>query len=403
MSKLITNSLYENNTLDAFWRLVKPIDDAVWKKAIEISLKELDLPFQSHDDLLSWAFGEESYGNQNWRLPFTKQVYYLCKPIIPQWVSKVLRRIHCSLNERTAQDFDNWPIDHRLVGYYWSVIKNVLLLLDVSELEMIHFWPDKKQNAFVLTHDIESAEGQSFAEELANIDESHGFHSAFFFIPHRYKLDWDLIQSLQERGFEVGIHGYNHDGKLFCHFLCSSEKIEKINHFADQINAKSFRAPMTLRDPQKMQSLHTPYDLSFFDTDPFEPLPGGTMSIFPFQMGCLTELPYTLVQDYTLFELLQECSSDLWLKKVQYLRKYHGLILLDSHPDYLRLDKNQKVYNDFLSIMQEQSDFLWHALPRDLGYWWYQRGLGEFAFEDNHATISHIRLDHNTQTVSLVL
>ena len=31
-----------------------------------------------------------------------------------------------------------------------------------------------------------------------------------------------------------------------------------------------------------MQALEIEYDLSFFDTDPCEPIPGGTMSIWPF-------------------------------------------------------------------------------------------------------------------------
>ena len=32
------------------------------------------------------------------------------------------------------------------------------------------------------------------------------------------------------------------------------------------------------------------YDLSFFDTDPFEPIPVGTMSIWPFMLGNFVEI-----------------------------------------------------------------------------------------------------------------
>ena len=45
-----------------------------------------------------------------------------------------------------------------------------------------------------------------------------------------------------------------------------------------------------------MRHLEIEYDLSFFDTDPFEPIPGGTMSIWPFFIGHFVELPYTLAR-----------------------------------------------------------------------------------------------------------
>ena len=73
-----------------------------------------------------------------------------------------------------------------------------------------------------------------------------------------------------------------------------------------EFGAVGFRAPLTIRNPEWMQALNIEYDLSFFDTDPFEPIPGGTMSIWPFFTGHFVELPYTLVQDYTLVSVLGE-------------------------------------------------------------------------------------------------
>jgi len=46
-----------------------------------------------------------------------------------------------------------------------------------------------------------------------------------------------------------------------------------------------------------MQSLEIDYDLSFFDTDPFEPIPGGTMSIWPFLLGGLVVMKIALALD----------------------------------------------------------------------------------------------------------
>ena len=129
---------------------------------------------------------------------------------------------------------------------------------------------------------------------------------------------------------------------------------------------------MTHRNPEWMQALEIEYDSSFFDTDPFEPIPGGTMSIWPFQMGRFIELPYTLAQDHTLMSTLGEKTPRLWLEKVDFIRKYSGLALVNSHPDYLINPSYFAIYEDFLCQMSQAKDF-WHALPRDVARWWKRR------------------------------
>ena len=64
------------------------------------------------------------------------------------------------------------------------------------------------------------------------------------------------------------------------------------------------------------------YDLSFFDTDPFEPLPGGTMSIWPFAIGRFLERHYALPQDFTLTALPGETTPRLWLEKVDFIERF---------------------------------------------------------------------------------
>jgi hypothetical protein len=78
-------------------------------------------------------------------------------------------------------------------------------------LSFRHFGLEEHRFAFVLTHDVEAAEGQAYVRTVADLDEGLGFRSSFNFVPERYPL------------------------------------IE--------------------------------YDLSFFDTDPLEPIPGAVMSI----------------------------------------------------------------------------------------------------------------------------
>jgi len=170
----------------------------------------------------------------------------------------------------------------------------------------------------------------------------------------------------------VGVHGLKHDGRLFSSKAAFDAGAQRINRYLKQWNAVGFRSPMTHRNPEWMQALEIEYDLSFFDTDPYEPMPGGTMSIWPFMMGRFVELPYTLAQDHTLMVTLAERTPRLWLDKVEFIRRYHGLALLNAHPDYLRVPRRFAIYETFLKSMSERSDY-WHTLPREAARWWRAR------------------------------
>jgi hypothetical protein len=90
-----------------------------------------------------------------------------------------------------------------------------------------------------------------------------------------------------------------------------------------------------------MHELNIEYDLSTFDTDPFEPQPDGVMTIFPFWVSengyskGFVEMPYTLAQDHGLFIILQEQNIDVWKKKVDWIVQKGGMVLLNTHPDYI--------------------------------------------------------------------
>jgi hypothetical protein len=141
-----------------------------------------------------------------------------------------------------------------------------------------------------------------------------------------------------------------------------------------------------------MQALEVEYDASFFDSDPFEPMPGGTMSLWPFTIGRFTELPYTLAQDFTLLDVLGEPGPRLWLEKTAYLRRYGGMALLNAHPDYLGEGRHRRAYADFLEAARRDGP-CWNALPRDAARWWRRRSQAESVGSLPGARIGHVRLD----------
>lgn len=227
--------------------------------------------------------------------------------------------------------------------------------------------------AIVLTHDVESKHGVAFLPELLDLEERYGFRSLINLVPREYRIPRGLIAGAQERGFEIGVHGLDHSGDLFLDEKRFIRRADGINEQLREWGSVGFRAPFTHRNPWWMQRLDIEYDSSFFDTDPFESIPGGTLSLWPFFIGRFVELPYTLAQDHTLIETLGETSPRIWLEKVDVIARHGGMALLISHPDYLRKGKGMEIYEEFLQAMAARRD-AWRALPREVARWWRRRG-----------------------------
>lgn len=363
-------NLWSQNHPRNFWHCHPDPPDEIWQNAIEVSLPILGLDSSSVtlDSFLELSLGESRFGPNHWRLSFPKRMYYILKPLLPRVLTRFLRQ-HYHNPKQVAKQI-SWPIEDHYVKFLWNVLAEVLK--SVPNVKPAPLWPDGHRFAFILTHDVEDADGQKFIPAVADLEEEFGFRSSFNFVPERYSIDLGLIDELRQRGFEIGIHGLKHDGKLFSSRKEFEWRAERINKYLREFDAVGFRSPLTHRNPEWMQALNIEYDLSFFDADPFEPIPGGTMNVYPFFIGHFVELPYTLVQDYTLTAVLNQHTPNLWLDKVEFLREVHGMVLLNSHPDYLRSPENFRIYSAFLSAMHIQND-AWHALPRDAACWWRVR------------------------------
>ncbi len=391
-------NLWSANTPARFWQCHVDVPKDEWQVAIQNATPVLGSSFapSDTDELLALVLGEAQFGPGHWRLSPAKRLYYTCKPVLPRALTYFLRRIH-RLHAQ-ADSRLGWPVEDRYARFLWEVIRQLLITTGRDSLSFTHFWPKRRQFAFVLTHDVETDKGQAYVRAVADLDESSGFRSSFNFVPERYSLDTGLIEELRQRGFEVGVHGLNHDGKLFSSHTEFKRRAERINHHLRALGAVGFRSPLTHRHPEWMQALDIEYDLSFFDTDPLEAMPGGVMSIWPFTIGQFVELPYTLAQDCTLAVILREATPRLWLQKVDFVRRYHGMALVNTHPDYLRDPATWTVYADFLQVMKSQEEY-WHALPRDVARWWNARAHTTDIESLPDAVRSRARLDTEGEIV----
>lgn len=377
-----SGSAFAGNHPASFWKLQlkpEPSPEEWWAAAAAAS--EL-LPATARDgardldDLLERTLGEAQFGAKHFRLSTPKRAHYAVKHLLPRPLTRKLRQAH---RRWVMRQFGlEWPAERRYVDFVHDTLRRLLRARGLDSATFVHFWPDEHPWALVLTHDVETAAGQALVPALAKIEEQLGFRSSFNIVPERYPLDRGLIDDLRGRGFEVGVHDLNHDGRLFNSRDQFNKRAQRINQHVRELKASGFRAALMHRNPTWMQVLDLDYDLSFFDTDPHEPMPGGTMSIWPFQLGRFIELPYTLVQDYTLTAVLRERTPRLWTEKAQFVADNLGMVLLNTHPDYLEQDGTERIYREFLETIRSRGGY-WNALPREVAGWWRARDAASSA------------------------
>ena len=297
-------------------------------------------------------------------MPVLKDIYYQVKPLLPRRLQIALRRARARIKLRTHGDV--WPIDEKTA----TPPKNW------------QGWPDGKRFAFVMTHDVETEVGLDRCRELMRIDQEFGIVSSFNFVPERYEVPAELRDHLASHGFEIGVQDLKHDGKLFRSRRKFQEHAKSINRYLKDWDATGFRAGAMHHNLDWFHSLDIEYDASTFDSDPFEPQPDGTGTIFPFrvepQNGTgkgYVEMPYTLPQDFTLFVILKQESIDLWKKKLDWVASHGGMCLLITHPDYMTFNGRPRrfdeypaeYYREFLQYVKDKyAGQYWNATPREV-------------------------------------
>lgn len=295
------------------------------------------------------------------------RIFYMAKPLIPRGLQLWLRRTLVARRRRAVENI--WPI----------------LPAAAQPPAGWPGWPDGKRFALVLAHDVEWDHGQRRALDLMRLEQSRGFCSAFNFVPRRYVVQPEIRAALAANGFEVGVHGLYHDGKLFASRAIFLARVPAINQVLAEWGATGFCSPASHHNLAWMHDLQIEYDSSTFDTDPFEPQPDGLGTIFPQWIRApgtdgeaaagYVELPYTLPQDFTLFILMQEQGIDIWRRKLDWIAEQGGMAFLITHPDYMQFPGQPAAaeeypaayYAEFLDYIRTRyAGQFWHGLPREV-------------------------------------
>lgn len=338
------------------------------------------LPFDPSEVISNLLFEQYASSNgaskdsNNWKKQAIRNAYYLVRPLLPVSVRKHFQRI--SLRGWQQIPFPQWPVDTTVDRLQRLFLRIALEQSNLEEIPFIWFWPEGLPACAIMTHDVEAPAGRDFCKTLMDLNDSFGIKSSFQVVPEeRYDVPSDWLKLIASRGFEVNIHDLNHDGHLFDNRDEFLRRVARINSYGKQFGALGFRSGVLYRNQAWMNALEFEYDMSVPNVAHLDPQRGGCCSVMPYLNGNLVELPVTCTQDYSLFNILEEFSIDLWKTQIASIAKINGMASFIVHPDYVIDNRARDTYSQLLAHLGQlrRENKIWLPLPRDVARWWRDR------------------------------
>jgi hypothetical protein len=310
-------------------------------------------------------------------------MYYGIRPLLPVSIRKHLQRVR--LNDWENIPFPRWPVDRTVDDIFHRVMLLELKANKLERIPFIWFWPEGRSSCAVMTHDVETTRGKDFCKTLMDIDDQFGIKASFQVVPERrYEVPSAYLQSIRDRGFEVGVQDLNHDGHLYKTKDQFLSRAGQINAYGRLWDAQGFRAAVLYRRQEWFDALEFEYDMSVPNVAHLDPQRGGCCTVMPYFAGKILELPVTTTQDYSLFHILKDYSIDLWKQQIALVMEKNGLISFIIHPDYITNGQERACYESLLGylakIRQEQD--VWIPTPGEANQWWRQRAAMKLVEEN---------------------
>ena len=238
-------------------------------------------------------------------------------------------------------------------------------------------WPGA-QAVVLLTHDVDTAEGQRLIPQVASVERRLGFCSCWYVVGRRYPLDHRLLGELRREGHEIGLHGTHHDCRLaYLSPRAMARRLDRCRPMIERHQVQGFRSPALLMTDELARQLRDRfvYDSSMPDSDvdticaPHR----GCSTVFPFYRDGLLELPLTLPLDDRLLLLGQspEQQQQTWQQKIAWIRQVGGMIVVTTHvePHLGASAELLAVYKELLQWLRQQTSVK-PLLPRQVAQLW---------------------------------
>lgn len=313
-----------------------------------------------------------------WKERFLKAIYYELRLFLSERMRVSIQKLRAAGWEHRR--FPRWPVDTAVEDLCEDLLGCALRTSGVQSIPFVWFWPAGASGCVLMTHDIETTRGVAFCGELMKTDLEFGMPASFQIVPEeRYRVEPEFLDGLRKNGFEVCVQDLNHDGRLFDDRNEFLRRIARINEYGRSFQTRGYRTGALYRKPEWYGDFDFSFDMTIPNVAPLDPQRGGCCTVRPYFIGKILEIPLTTVQDYTLFNILQQPTIDLWKQQVETILSRNGLASFIVHPDYIRRPERLAVYRQLLEYLRaigEQRN-LWFARPSEIDAWWRARSLME--------------------------
>lgn len=344
-------------------------------RTVEIRDGRVHLPFDPDEVLANLR--REAYmggGARSGTGSTVAKIYYFFRPLMPVPIRKHLQKMR--LRNWDKRPFPRWPVDFSVENLLEELLLLTMRASGEPRVPFIWFWPEGKAACAMMSHDVETKVGRDFCPTLMDLDDSRGIKGSFTVIPEeRYEVPQSYLDSIHARGHEVAVHDLNHDGHLYDNRAQFLARVAKINDYGRKFRARGFRAGVLYRNQEWFDAFDFDYEMSVPNVAHLDPQRGGCCTTMPYFIGNLLEIPVTDIQDYSLFNVLNDYSIGIWKQQTAMILERHGLMTFIVHPDYIIEPRARAVFEALLDHLAHLRDeeHVWTALPREINQWWRER------------------------------
>jgi peptidoglycan/xylan/chitin deacetylase (PgdA/CDA1 family) len=294
--------------------------------------------------------------------------------LVPGPVRLLLFRLLASGQRDGGAGFPEWPVDNSV-----EALRSMFLRawsLAGGAMPQRPRWPQGRQYAFSVSHDVDTAHGYRLIPEVAAYEASLGLRSCWFVVGHLYQADPAVLDALRRQGHEIGLHGDRHDNRIaYLSRRQIQSRLASCCGMLKRFEVRGWRSPSLLESPLLRELLGTSFlytsDVPDTEVDSLVAPRRGCATCFPFVKQGLLEIPLTLpLEDKLLISGLGEQQIlELWRKKVSWARSVGGVAQLTVHNEPHLLRRCRGAYEQLLREACDD-DSAWRATLGEIADWW---------------------------------
>lgn len=189
----------------------------------------------------------------------------------------------------------------------------------------------------MVTHDIDTAEGEENLPLFLEIEEEMEARSTNFVVPFKWKLDHGLLERMVGAGHEIGVHGFDHGNQTpYLPRNMMARRFDQTKPFIERYRCRGYRAPTLLRTRELLAelALRFDYDSSVPTSGGLFPAPNnGCATARPFRAEGIWEIPLSMPRDAGLMFLgygPEEIERHM-LDSARLIRASGGVVVLLTH------------------------------------------------------------------------